>query len=64
MVEIELSVLVRQCLRGRIGSSEELAQIVGRWSEARNQAGARIRWQMTTADARIKLRRLYPSLSV
>jgi hypothetical protein len=64
MVEIELSVLVRQCLRGRIGSVAELAEVVAAWSAARNVAGATVRWQMTTADARIKLHRLYPSLSV
>ena len=64
MVEIELSVLVRQCLRGRIGSTAELTQIVASWSEARNGAGSRVRWQMSIGDARIKLHRLYPSLSV
>ena len=64
MVEIELSVFVRQCLRGRIGTMAELAEVGRLWSDARNEATASIRWQMTTADARIKLHRLYPSLSV
>lgn len=64
MVEIELSVLVRQCLRARIGSMAKLKQVIGAWSRARNAAEATVKWQMTTADARIKLHRLYPSLSV
>ena len=64
MVEIELSVFVRQCLRGRIGSMAELAEVAGLWSGPRNAAGTGVTWQMTTADARIKLHRLYPSLSV
>lgn len=64
MVEIELSVFVRQCLRGRIGSMAELAEVGRLWSDARNEAGAGVTWQLTTTDARIKLHRLYPSLSV
>lgn len=64
MVEIELSVLVRQCLRGRVGTREQLTEVVSSWSKARNTAGTTVKWQMSTADARIKLHRLYPSLSV
>ena len=64
MVEIELSVLVRQCLRGRVGRPAELVQIVEAWSAARNEAGSSVKWQMSLGDARIKVHRLYPSLSV
>ena len=62
MAEIELSVLSRQCLSRRIGDTETLAREVAAWEQERNMAGARIEWQFTTADARIKLRRLYPTL--
>jgi len=62
-IEIEFSVMVRQCLRRRIGTLPELAQEVEAWTAARNAEGATVDWQFTTADARIKLRRLYPSVS-
>jgi DDE superfamily endonuclease len=62
MAEIELSVLARQCLDRRIESKEELKREVAAWEEERNERGVVIRWQFTTADARIKLRRLYPTL--
>jgi DDE superfamily endonuclease len=62
MAEIELSVLARQCLARRIETREELEREVAVWEEARNERGVEIRWRFTTADARIKLRRLYPVL--
>lgn len=62
MAEIELSVLSRQCLSRRIGDTETLAREAATWERERNMAGARIDWQFTTADARIKLRHLYPSI--
>jgi hypothetical protein len=62
MAEIELSVLVRQCLDRRIESSEELAKEVEAWELARNERMAEVNWQFTTADARVKLRRLYPAI--
>jgi DDE superfamily endonuclease len=62
MAEIELSVLARQCLGRRIETREELEREVAAWEEERNERGVVIRWQFTTADARIKLRRLYPTL--
>jgi hypothetical protein len=62
MAEIELSVLAQQCLAGRIGDQESLARKVTAWQQERNKACAKIDWQFTTADARIKLRRLYPKL--
>jgi hypothetical protein len=62
MAEIELSVLARQCLARRIETREELEREVAVWEEERNERGVEIRWRFTTADARIKLRRLYPVL--
>lgn len=61
MAEIELSVLARQALCGRIASQEEMRQRVQAWQDQRNQAQVRINWRFKTADARIKLKRLYPS---
>jgi len=62
MAECELSVLSRQCLARRMISLEEVAREVAAWQARREQATATIRWQFTTADARIKLRRLYPEI--
>jgi hypothetical protein len=62
MAEIELSVLARQCLARRIETREELGRAVAAWEEERNERGDEIRWRFTTAEARIKLRRLYPTL--
>jgi len=62
MAEIELSVLSRQCLDRRIGKQAELEQEVAAWQARRNAQLVRINWRFTTADARIKLRRLYPCL--
>jgi hypothetical protein len=62
MAEIELSVLARQCLARRIETREELEKEVAAWEEERNERGVGIQWRFTTADARIKLRRLYPVL--
>ena len=62
MAECELSVLSRQCLRRRLGSSTEVARKVATWQQRRDRAKVTIRWQFTTADARIKLRRLYPEI--
>jgi hypothetical protein len=62
MAELELSVLHRQCLNRRIEDVPVLEQEALAWQERRNAAAAKINWQFTTADARIKLRRLYPTL--
>jgi len=62
VAEIELSVLARQCLDRRIASAEALRQEVGAWEEERNERAVEVRWRFKTADARIKLHRLYPSL--
>jgi hypothetical protein len=62
MAEIELSVLARQCLDRRIGGDEELRREIGIWEDKRNEAGVQVHWRFTTADARIKLHKLYPSI--
>lgn len=61
VVEVEFSVLVRQCLRRRIGTLAEMATEVLAWIELRNQEGSSVEWQFTTDDARVKLNRLYPT---
>jgi len=60
--EIEIGVLRGQCLDRRIPTREELAAEVARWEQERNTVEVTIDWQFTTADARIKLKRLYPVL--
>jgi hypothetical protein len=62
VAELERSVLARQCLDRRIETREELAREVAAWEEERDERGVEVRWQFTTADARIRLRRLYPAL--
>jgi uncharacterized small protein (DUF1192 family) len=62
MAEIELSVLSRQCLDQRIASQAALEQEVAAWQTQRNAKGATVDWRFTTEDARIKLKRLYPSI--
>lgn len=61
MAELELAVLQRQCLRQRLPDQTTMARMVVAWTTRRNAADAAIDWQFTTADARIKLRRLYPA---
>jgi hypothetical protein len=63
MAEIELSVLSRQCLDRWIADFTTLKTEVEAWQERRNQEQTWINWQFTTADARVKLRRLYPSIN-
>ena len=58
--EIEVSVLSRQCLDRRIGNAETLRREIQAWTQQRNAASKRVDWQFTTADARTKLKRLYP----
>jgi transposase len=62
MAEIELSVLSRQCLDRRVPDFETLEAEVAAWQERRDAAGGKIDWRFRTEDARIKLKRLYPSL--
>lgn len=61
MAETELSVLSGQCLDRRIDDREWMAREVAAWQTARNASQSRINWQFKTANARIKLKRLYPS---
>jgi hypothetical protein len=60
MAEIELSVLSRQCLDRRIGEVRVVKCEVAAWEAERNAAQAKVDWRFTTADARVKLKRLYP----
>jgi hypothetical protein len=60
MAEIELGVLQRQCLNRRIPDLATLQSEVAAWQRARNSEQVKVNWQFTTADARIKLKRLYP----
>ena len=62
MAEIELSVLSRQCLDQRIPDGVTLDTEVAAWEARRNQTACAIDWRFTTDDARIKLKRLYPSI--
>ena len=64
MAETELSVLATQCLDRRIPDKEPLTREVAAWERQRNTAECRIDWQFTTQDARIKLKRLYPSIEL
>jgi len=60
MAEIELNVMTRQCLNRRIDNIESVRSELKVWETARNNAKSKIRWQFTTADARVKLVSLYP----
>jgi len=60
MAESELSILSTQCLDRRIPDKQTLIEEVGAWENSRNQKHAKADWQFTAADARVKLKRLYP----
>jgi hypothetical protein len=62
MAELELSALQRQCLDRRLAERATVEREVGAWVAARNAAEAPVDWRCTTADARIKLKRLYPAI--
>jgi hypothetical protein len=62
MAEIELSVFSRLTLHQRIADVAHLNRVVWFLEAERNKKGASVNWQFTTPDARIKLRRLYPSI--
>jgi hypothetical protein len=62
MAEIELNVLTGQCLSRRIDDIEVVRKEARAWQEFRNNKDAKVKWQFTTKDARIKLSRLYPTL--
>ena len=62
MAESELSVLSRQCLDRRIPDKQTLIEEVAAWQDSRNNDHTKADWQFTTADARVKLKRLYPAM--
>jgi hypothetical protein len=62
IAEIELSVLSRQCLDRRVPDAQTLAAEVAAWEARRNAAATAVDWRFTAEDARIRLKRLYPSL--
>ncbi|MCX6055332.1 MAG: transposase, partial [Chloroflexi bacterium] len=64
MAEIELSVLGRQCLNRRIPDKATLITEVNAWVEERNAQIVKVLWRFTTADARIKLKSLYPKIEL
>jgi transposase len=64
MAEIELNVMIRQCLARRIDTVQELEGEVLAWQDHRDQLQAKVNWHFTTENARVKLRRLYPTLVV
>ena len=61
MAESELSVLWSQCLHRRIPDKDKLTEEVAAWQADRNKKHTKADWQFTTADARVKLKRLYPA---
>ncbi len=61
MVECELSVLVRQCLNRRIPNIETLKKEVSIWEHNRNENEVTVNWRFQKEDARIKLKKLYPT---
>ena len=62
MAEIELSVLSRQCLCERMSDTTRLVEQIAAWEFQRNARSMRVNWRFTTADARLKLKRLYPTI--
>lgn len=64
VAEIELNVMIKQCLNRRIDTIEELREEVAAWQACRDRLRAKVNWQFTTQDARIKLKRLYPTFDV
>ena len=60
MAESELGVLASQCLDRRIADKQILTHEVNAWQDHRNKHNAKANWQFKTADARVKLKRLYP----
>jgi hypothetical protein len=62
MAEIELNVLTAQCLKRRMNNIKIVIKEASAWQEARNNKYAKVNWQFTTEDARIKLYRLYPTI--
>ena len=64
MAEIELSVLGRQCINRRIPNQEILRREINAWVRERNESGTQMDWRFTTEDARVKLKKLYPTIGL
>lgn len=64
VAEMELSILARQCLDRRIPNLATLKREANAWQQQRNATAVGVEWQFTTAEARIKLKRLYPTIQV
>jgi len=62
MAEIELNVLMGQCLNRRIDDMTTIRKEVKAWQQSRNNKKAKINWQFRTDDARVKLKKLYPTI--
>lgn len=62
MAEIDLGILNRQCLSRRLDNAATLQREVAAWENDRNRRSSKVNWRFTTANARVKLRRLYPSI--
>ncbi len=56
MAEIEIGILDRQCIKGRIPTEEKLKEKISAWSKERNRQGKKIDWRFTVSDARMKFR--------
>jgi hypothetical protein len=61
MAESELGALTKQCLDRRIPDKKTIIKEIAAWEQERNKSKTKADWQFTTADARVKLKRLYPS---
>jgi hypothetical protein len=62
VAEVELAVLEKQCIGGRIPDRAALAARLKAWQKPRNRSRAKVDWQFTTANARVKLKHLYPRI--
>jgi transposase len=62
MAEIELNVMISQCLNRRMDSLAQVEKAVSAWQRRRDNLKAKVNWHFTTEDARVKLHRLYPTL--
>ena len=64
MAEIEIGAMVRQCLDRRIPDRDTMQREVDAWQTRRNGQSVRVDWRFATADARVKLKSLYPSIQM
>jgi len=64
MAEIELNVLIKECLDRRIDKFKDISAEVDAWQKRRNNRNSRIDWRFTSQDARTKVKRLYPTCDV